>query len=72
MQNLMGTGIDWPARRLIRKFYMDQSFKAQLDQGETQMVKMERGVRQGCYLSPILSNLYAVPYQGSSRRVWSL
>jgi len=48
---------------------MDQSFKVRLDRGETQMVKMERRVRQGCCLSPILFNLYAVPYQGSSRRV---
>jgi len=35
---------------------MDQSFKARLYQVETQMVKMERRVRQGWCLSLILFN----------------
>jgi hypothetical protein len=46
-------------RRLISKLYMKQSVKIRLDQGETRSVKIGRGVRQGCCLSPILFNLYS-------------
>jgi hypothetical protein len=38
---------------------MEQSVKVQLDQGETRSVKVGRGVRQGCCLSPILFNLHS-------------
>jgi hypothetical protein len=58
MQLVKGTGIDWSERRLIRKFYMDQSVKLRLVRGETKGVKIGRGVRQGCCLSLILFNSY--------------
>jgi hypothetical protein len=58
MQILKGTGIDLRERRLISNLYMEQSVKVRLDQGETRSVKIGRGVRQGCCLSPILFNLY--------------
>jgi hypothetical protein len=38
---------------------MEQSVKIRLDQGETRSVKIGRGVRQGCCLSPIVFNLYS-------------
>jgi len=57
MQILKGNGLDWFARRLISKLYMDQSVK--LDQGEKTSVKIEIGVRKGCCLSQILFNLFS-------------
>jgi hypothetical protein len=50
MQILKGIGIDWNKRRLISKFYMDQSVKLKLNQGETRCMETGRGVRQGCCL----------------------
>jgi hypothetical protein len=55
----LGIGIDWCERRLISKLYMEQSVKIRLDQGETRSVKIGKGVRQGCCLSPILFNLHS-------------
>ena len=59
MHILKNTSIDWRERRLISKLYTDQSVKIRLDQGESISVKTERGVRQGCHISPILFNLYS-------------
>jgi hypothetical protein len=56
MEILKKTGIDWGERRLIGKQYMDQSVKVRLDQGVTTSVKIGRGVRQGCCLSPLFLN----------------
>jgi len=59
MQILKRIGIDWRERRLISKLYMEQKVKVRVDRGETRSVKIGRGVRQGCCLSPILFNLYS-------------
>jgi hypothetical protein len=59
MQILKGIGIDWRERRLISKVYIEQSVKIRVDQGETRSVKIGRGVRQGCCLSPILYKLFS-------------
>jgi hypothetical protein len=53
------TGIDWRERRLISNLYMAQSIKVRLNRGETRSVKIGRGVRKGCCLSPILFKLYS-------------
>jgi hypothetical protein len=67
MQILKETCIDWRERRLISILYMAQSVKVRLNLGETRSVKIGRGVRKGCCLSPILFNLYrnALP-----RKLW--
>jgi hypothetical protein len=59
MQILKGTGIVWRERRLISNLYMAQSVKVRLNCGETISLKIGRGVRQGCRLSPVLFNLYS-------------
>jgi hypothetical protein len=59
IQILKETRIDWRERRLIRNLYMVQSVKVRLNRGETRSVNIGRRVRQGCYLSPILFDLYS-------------
>jgi len=59
MQILKEIGIDWRERSLINNLYMAQSVKVRLNRGETGSVKIGRGVRQACCLSPIMFNLYS-------------
>ena len=59
MQILKVTGIDWRERKLISSLYMAQCVKVRLNRGETRSVKIGRGVRQECCLSPILFNVYS-------------
>ena len=51
-------GINWRERRLILNLFVGQRVKLRFNQGETDSVKIVRGVRQGCCMSPILFNLY--------------
>jgi hypothetical protein len=66
MEILKKTGIDWRERRLISTLYMGQSVKVRLHQGVTKSVKIGRGVRQGCCLSPLLFNLYSIQQEEDS------
>ena len=58
IEMLRTIGVNWRERQLIRNLYMGQRVKLHLNQGETNSVKIGRGVIQGCCMSPILFNLY--------------
>ena len=57
LEMLRNIGVNWMERRLICNLHMGQRVKLCLNQGETDSVKIGRGVRQGCCMSPILFNL---------------
>ena len=45
-------------RRLIINLYWDQKAKIRVGKENSREFRIERGVRQGCIISPILFNLY--------------
>jgi Reverse transcriptase (RNA-dependent DNA polymerase). len=56
---LRNIGVNWREIRLIRNSYIGQRVKLRLDQGEADSLKIGRGFRQGCCMSPVFFNLYA-------------
>ena len=57
LKMLRNIAVNWRERRLIRNLYTGQRVKLCIIQGETDIVQIGRGVRQGCCMSPILFNL---------------
>jgi len=45
--------------RLMHNLYQEEEATVRTEQGETKPFTVEKGVRQGCILSPVLFNLYA-------------
>uniref|UniRef100_A0A8D8VL77 Craniofacial development protein 2 n=2 Tax=Cacopsylla melanoneura TaxID=428564 RepID=A0A8D8VL77_9HEMI len=56
---LQDSGIDGKDLRIIKNLYWNQSAVVKVNQEKTEEVKILRGVRQGCILSPLIFNLYS-------------
>ena len=58
MNTLKKMTIDGKDLRLIQSLYWDQIASVRIDGGQSEEFPIQRGVRQGCILSPKLFNLY--------------
>jgi Reverse transcriptase (RNA-dependent DNA polymerase). len=58
LEMLGNIGVNWRECRLICSLCVGQRVKLHLNQGETNSVKIGRGVSEGCCISPIIFNLY--------------
>src|SRR6476619_414828 len=58
MKVLQSIGVDWRDRRMISELYMNQEAVVRIAGGESDSGIIERGVRQGCPLSPLLFSIY--------------
>ena len=56
---LKNIGLDGDDISIIRNMYWNHQGCVRTENGNTNYVKIERGVRQGCVLSPLLFNVYA-------------
>ena len=55
---LRSIGLDDKDLRIIVNLYWNQSASVSLENDSTEEVRIRRGVRQGCVLSPLLFNIY--------------
>ena len=59
IQIMKEIGIPTEETNIITNLYFNQKAKVRCDNGMTDAFQVEKGVRQGCILSPILFNLYS-------------
>lgn len=56
---LQRAGIDYRDIRILKNLYWNQTANVKISGKTTNNIKINRGVRQGCILSPLLFNLYS-------------
>ena len=56
---LLELGLDGKDVRIIERLYWNQSASVRVDGHNTANIEIQRGVRQGCVLSPLLFNIYS-------------
>lgn len=59
MSILEKIGINVHIRRFIQNLYWNQTAVVRSENVESEGISIEKGVRQGCILSPTLFNLYS-------------
>ena len=59
LQIMRQIGIPQLKSKLIYNLYWKQHAKVKFENNMTERIRIEKGVRQGCILSPILFNLYS-------------
>lgn len=59
IQILEGLGLNKKDLRIIVNLYWNQTASVRVNNESTEAVKIMRGVRQGCVLSPVLFNIYS-------------
>lgn len=59
LECLKKKGLDPNDINIIEKLYWQQTASVRTEKGISQQVEIQRGVRQGCVLSPLLFNLYS-------------
>lgn len=59
MEILKKCGIDDRDLKIIRNLYWNQSATIKVDGEQTEDIQIQRRVRQGCIISPILFNIYS-------------
>ena len=68
MEFLNYTQMDKKDLRTIQNLYWEQKAVVPLQNGNSEVFNIERGVRQGCLLSPKLFNLFTEPIFSLARR----
>jgi Reverse transcriptase (RNA-dependent DNA polymerase). len=59
MSNFHSIGIDNKVLTLIKNLYWNQKANVKINDQLSESGSIEKGVRQGCILSPLLFNIYA-------------
>ena len=62
VEALARTGIDGKDIKIITELYWNQKAAIRVDQELSELAAIQRGVRQGCVLSPYLLNIYIYIY----------